>query len=137
MSRFRTLLCIFLNCGLLIWVNIYERNVSIVYKTATEIMIKDFEIKLQKSMLSLSWKTPEYLPTHYVLKYSLIQESSGLVYTDSERLITMLANSFIIEDVWLGSLGKLNLKAVYNPAALDEGITKFIGPADTAGKCIN
>ena len=131
------LLCIF-NCGLLTCINIYRRNVCNVYETATEIMIKDFEIKLQQSFLWLSWKTPQYLPTHYILEYSLIQESSELVYTQAKRVFPLQSDFFIIEYVWPGSLCKVNLKAVYNPAALDKGITEFIErPDDTAGKRIN
>ena len=104
---------------------------------ATEIMIKEVEIKPHGSYIWLSWKTPEYLPANYVLQFSLTQESSGVVYAKMKWLLQSQSIFCMIQDVWPGSSCKLNLKAVYNPAALDEGITKLIGPDDYAGKRIN
>ena len=103
---------------------------------ATETMIQEFEIKPYESFVWLRWKTPEYLPMHYVLRYSLTRESSGLAYVKSEQLPPQ-SDFFIIKKVRLGSSCEVNLKAVYNPAALDKGITKLIGPDDYAGKRIN
>ena len=101
-------------------------------------MIKDFEFKLQRSFLWLTWKTPQYLPTHYVLQYSLIEESFGVVYPQTKHCLSSHSYFFVIpNNVFLGSSCKVNLKAVYNSATLDKGITKLIGPADPPSKRIN
>ena len=103
----------------------------LTHQPATQIMIKNFDVIPGASVLCLKWNSPKFLPYHYVLEYSLVQQSNGLVYSKTQILLDKETSHFLIEDVRPESFCTVTLRAAYNPAALDEGIFQFVTSDDS------
>ena len=89
-------------------------------------MLEDFRvIQLIKSII-LKWKKPKYVPYHYQVSYSMVQQSSGLVYRQVATSSPKCSNTFHISDIIPGTQTKFGVKAIYNKATLDNGISGTI-----------
>ena len=86
-------------------------------------MLQDVQVIPYRYMIIIKWKTPNYVPYHYLVSYSLVQQSNGLEYVRVQTNLWKHSNTFSIKDIIPGTQAKWELKAIYNSATLDSGIS--------------
>ena len=90
---------------------------------ATSMMLEDVRVIPLVNKILIKWKKPKYVPYHYHVSYSLVQQSSGLVYRQVATSSPKRSNTFSISDIIPGTQTKWVVKAIYNTATLDSGIS--------------
>lgn len=88
-------------------------------------MLKDLYISTSRTSLVVEWRKPRFLPYWYIVSYNLIQQSDGLVYGWTKTSLNENSTKFSVRDISPGTLCKWELKAIYNSATLDSGISRI------------
>ena len=85
-------------------------------------MLEDVRVIPLINTIIMKWKIPKYVPYYYMVSYSLVQQSSGLVYTQVETSLREYSSTFSIRGIIPGTQANWGLKAIYNTASLDSGV---------------
>ena len=81
---------------------------------------------IEVDRFQISWHTPTYVPSSYKLSYSCKLIHSESEYTKRKENLPFSFTSIVVGDLQPGSECVVTLVAVYNPAAIDTGITVTI-----------
>lgn len=89
-------------------------------------MVKELLVTIGHSVIALEWSKPRFLPSKYTLTYSCSLRSTGRVYLQKKVELDKVSTVTMLENIEPDSQCRIKLKANYNPAMLDSGISQYV-----------
>ena len=106
---------------------------NLISTLATSLMIKNVSATAGNNFINIVWVLSNFLPMSYKVELICWLMFSGEKYRNKTYTVSQLHTSLFIEDLLQRSQCVYTLFAIYNPASIDEGITKTVYTV-TAGK---
>ena len=95
-----------------------------VYLTvATFRMINSLNLQPGIFSFGLSWQKPEFVPDHYQFTTHCQLVCASTEYYHNEVPVPAEETTLRVVELMPGSVCRVTLKAVYNPASIDKGLT--------------
>ena len=86
-------------------------------------MLEDIRVNPLINTIMIEWRKPKYVPYLYDVSYSLVDQSSGLVYSRMESFLNEGSTTLCIRGIIRGTQCNWEVKAIYNSATLDSGVS--------------
>ena len=104
-----------------------------LFVIATTLMVNNISTTAGDDFVHISWSQPKFLPTSY-----RVEITCWLMHTETEYVFVKLEGSpfhtmFTMDKLFPESCCVFTLRAIYNPASIDDGITRAIS---TLNSCV-
>ena len=99
---------------------------------ATTLMIRNVSVTAEDDFIHITWSAAKLRPASYQVNVTCC-----LIHTETEYMQVMLGVSsfdtmLTVDKLFSGSLCVLTLRAIYNPASIDHGITRTISTTNSS-----
>ena len=103
----------------------YCHHITVIH-VATTLMIRNISAAAGTDFIDIIWSAPKLLPDSYKVNVTCRLVYNGIEYVRVRLVATPLDTIVTINNLLPGSRCVFTLLAVYNPASIDDGITRTI-----------